>query len=708
MSTEIRDRLLAIRLPAMPQVLLKLLALCHSEDVAFADVAEVVTKDAGISGRILSVANSAAFMRNGKRLSMEQALTTLGMNTIKSLVIGESVAQVFSHFSRQCPGDLSSFWRHSLTTAVIAKEIAALTDYPHAEEAYLAGLLHDVGRLALVSACPKEYGAFFLSPDNDAICALEKKSLDITHAEAGAWMVERWNLDSFLADSVLYHHEPVAQIESTPPLVRLVLLANRLAEHGPNSPQVSEAAALFKLAPDALSPIAERTDALVKQAAEQLGIELKPESATPQGPENASHALLAEEVRQLVLTTEATRPLFGQQNDQELLQTLVRSACILFGAEDAAILLHDPRESVLVGTPLDKNRQRLAQIALPLTAGAPISDSVISNTPAFLEPDATTVGVGEKQLLRVLGAEAAVCLPLAGTPHALGALICAVRPAQLADLRQRIGLLQAFAAQGARALASTRQQQTMLAEGVKNVAEEYSSSAKRLVHEANNPLAIIKNYLSVLDTKLQQKETLGGELSILNDEIDRVGKILKSFTDARPANGSKLTDINRIAKDVVRLFEETGFTQASLRITAHTGNEALNVPADANLVRQILINLVKNAVEAMTDGGEIRIATNGLINFGGEMFVELCVRDTGPGMSKELLGNVFGPVKSSKGGEHRGLGLRIVNELIEKLGGEVICSSSNEGTSFTILLPAKQGGANPTRDGDGMRHATGS
>ena len=90
------------------------------------------------------------------------------------------------------------------------------------------------------------------------------------------------------------------------------------------------------------------------------------------------------------------------------------------------------------------------------------------------------------------------------------------------------------------------------------------------------------------------------------------------------------------------------------------------------------------------------------------MFVELCVRDTGPGMSKELLGNVFGPMKSNKGGEHRGLGLRIVNELVEKLGGEVICSSSNEGTSFTILLPAKQGGASPAREGDEMRNAIGS
>ena len=688
MQTDIRDRLLATRLPAMPHVLLKLLALCHREDAGIADIAEVVAKDAGICGRIMSVANSAAFARNGKCPSLERALMTLGGDTIRSLVIGESVAQVFSHFSRQCPVELSSFWRHSLTTAVIAKEMAKAVSYSHTEEAYLAGLLHDVGRLALVCACPKEYGAFFPAPESDANCDLEKTWLQITHAEAGAWLIERWRLDSFLADSVLYHHQPISQVENLPTLVRLLLVANRLAEFGPNSQQVDEAALLLSLPAESLNDIAERAESLVKQAAEQLGIDLKAEADTQSATDHSGNSALAEEVRQLLTTTEAIRPVWMHHDDQEVLRTLVRSAHILFAFEQAAILSYDPAKNILVGVPLDKEHQRLGEISLPLASGTPMSDALLRNDPLFLDLDDPALSVAEKQLLRLLEATTAVCLPLPGTPCAIGILIGVTRPAQRDALKKRPALLQSFATQGARAIESARQHKASVSERVDGVIDAYGDAAKRMVHEANNPLAIIKNYLGILDNKLKSQQPVDSEISILNEEIDRVGKILLAFSTKRPANDDQRADINRIARDVVRLFENTGFAPASVRISARTGDAPLNIPGDANLARQILINLVKNAIEAMPEGGDITIAADGLINFGGRMCVDLSVRDTGPGIPDGLLKSVFGPIKSNKEGENRGLGLRIVNELVEKLGGQVICSSGQDGTRFSVLLPA--------------------
>ena len=101
---------------------------------------------------------------------------------------------------------------------MIARDAARMLDYVHPEEAYLAGLLHNVGRLALLAAAPKEYAFNFTALDDEDLCAVEQRTLQITHAEAGAWLIERWQLDSFLADAVLYHHEPGDRLVAGEPL----------------------------------------------------------------------------------------------------------------------------------------------------------------------------------------------------------------------------------------------------------------------------------------------------------------------------------------------------------------------------------------------------------------------------------------------------------------------------------------------------------
>ncbi|MCK6405750.1 MAG: HDOD domain-containing protein [Rhodocyclaceae bacterium] len=689
-SVDIRDRLLAARLPAMPQVLLKLLELCRSDNASIGDFAGIVAMDAGMSGRVMGVAHSAAFARSGKRLSLEQALLTLGLETLKTLVIGESVSQVFNRLSQQCPADISGFWRHSLTTAVLARELAQGIAYPHAEEAYLAGLLHNVGRLALAGACPREYLPFFRAADTDATCALERSTLAITHAEAGAWLVERWHLDSFLSDSVLYHHEAASALRTAAPLIQLTHLAHRIAEHGADSDESREAAELYRIAQPLLQTVAARADELVTAAAAQLGIDLGT-LAAEEGSDgaNGSHARLAEQVRQMVLATEATRPLLVQRSDQAVLQAMLRAAGILFGIEDGVALLHDGRENVLVGVPLDKERQRLAQMSLPMHRGTQIVEAALSGKPQFIAHDAAC-SIAERQLLRMLGTDTAICLPLPGAPHPIGVLVCTARTSSEALLREHVALLQDFAHQGAQALQATRRQREETSTAIDELVDEYGDAARRMVHEASNPLAIIKNYMSILHAKLDSQSIVSSELSILNEELDRVGRILDSFAHRRASIPDGLADLNRAARDVVRLFEETGFAAGNITMTVHAGDALLNVPGDPNALRQILINLVKNAVEAMPAGGELRVSTRGPVNFGGQLFAEVGVQDTGPGMPEATLGQIFGPIKSSKGEGHRGLGLCIVNELVEKLGGKVICCSSREGTSFTVLLPVER------------------
>ncbi|MGO4469951.1 HDOD domain-containing protein, partial [Pseudoduganella sp. RAF53_2] len=268
---DIRNRLLIARLPAMPQILIKLIELLQADDAGMPELAALIAKDAGMTSKILSVANSSAYQRHSRSVGLEQALVSLGTDMIKTLVISESVFQTFNNFPHSGSTDLRAFWKGSLTTAVIARDIARAMDYPHVEEAYLAGLLHNVGRLALLSTAPKEYAYNFTARDDEDLCAVEQRTLEITHTEAGAWLIERWNLDSFLADSVLYHHEPVTRLESAHPLIRIVRLAHHLCYHDGDA---DEAAALCGLDATQLDAFVKSAARQVLKSAEYLGIDL--------------------------------------------------------------------------------------------------------------------------------------------------------------------------------------------------------------------------------------------------------------------------------------------------------------------------------------------------------------------------------------------------------------------------------------------------
>jgi signal transduction histidine kinase len=233
------------------------------------------------------------------------------------------------------------------------------------------------------------------------------------------------------------------------------------------------------------------------------------------------------------------------------------------------------------------------------------------------------------------------------------------------------------------------------------VAEEYREASRRVVHEVNNPLAIIKNYLSVLDSKLERQEPLAGELSILNEEIDRVGQLVNSLTEMQPGAVASLehglsANVAKVVEDVLRLFRATNFVPANVEIVVNMAPDADRIEGDPDILKQILVNLVKNAIEALAvTGGRIEIANRGQVNRERRLYLELVVSDTGPGLSREVLANLFSAVKSTKEGPHHGLGLSIVHSLVKKLNGHIACRSGKTGTSFEILLPAHAGASAP-------------
>ncbi|UUZ52414.1 hypothetical protein LP419_23270 [Massilia sp. H-1] len=135
-----------------------------------------------------------------------------------------------------------------------------------------------------------------------------------------------------------------------------------------------------------------------------------------------------------------------------------------------------------------------------------------------------------------------------------------------------------------------------------------------MVHEVNNPLAIIKNYLSVLDNKLARREPVKGEMSILNEEIDRVGQLISGLAEMPPAALQRHGRLRAVADDVLRLFQATEFVPDGVQLVSSVGREPAQVEGDADVLKQILVNLVKNAIEALAGGGRIEIANRGHVN----------------------------------------------------------------------------------------------
>lgn len=681
----------------MPQILLKLIELCDADEAGMAELTKLIANDAGMAARVLGVANSAAYHRGVGKVGLLQALNVLGTEFIKTIVISESVFQTFNGFPHASGIDLRGFWKHSLTVAVMAREIAKATDYAQPEEAYLAGLLHDVGRLALLSAAPNEYVHNFLMQDTADLCAVEQRFLQISHAEAGAWLIGRWNLDSFMSDSVLYHHEAPDRVQDAHPLIRIVRLAHLVTDLDSSEPLAKDAGALCHIELADLEVIVQGAAAQVARAAEYLGVDisgvgevLKPPVPMPRpSVSDQAQMRLNDEVRNRSLLAELGQSLARQTGDAQLFEAARQSARVLFTLEDTVIFLTSGDRQSMVGVSFSEQRQRLAEFSIVLSAGGALAESALQRRLAFIGPEKGARSMVEEQLLRIFDSECLVCVPIVNGARCLGMLVAGVAAWRMPDIKRQEKWLQIFGSQVGTAL-NAASGHGEIDRRIAKLRDEHRLNSRKMVHEVSNPLTIIKNYLGVLDEKSSRQEPLTEEISMLTEEIDRVSHLLNEFAGAAPMVQAGGTNLNGVVKHLVHLFRESNFLPTSVQISAEMPDQPTEVEGAADVIKQILINLIKNSVEALPFGGQIVVQINGAVVRDGRTFRELCVIDTGPGIPAEVMANLFLPMQGTEPGKGRGVGLSIVHGLVKKLGALISCRSSKEGTVFEVLMPSKK------------------
>ncbi len=204
-------------LPPIPQVVTRALALLHEPDAKRAQVAEVIALDPALAGHFLRAVNSAYYGLPRRVTSLDEAIGFLGFAAVEEMLLALSTVRLLS---REVPAYLlerEALWLHSVAVAEGARQVAQRRGIGPLSEAYVAGLLHDVGKLAAEAllAHASNWGQGNASEDQP-FTALEKELLGMDHAELSAVIVRTWNLPDRVIEAVAYHHRPSAAVLDLP------------------------------------------------------------------------------------------------------------------------------------------------------------------------------------------------------------------------------------------------------------------------------------------------------------------------------------------------------------------------------------------------------------------------------------------------------------------------------------------------------------
>ncbi len=220
-------------LPSLPALYQELMDEIHSRDASLRKVAKIIAKDMAMVTKILQLVNSAFFGLRTTVSNPEQAVALLGSDTIRALVLS---MQAFSKFDGAAlPGfSLDALWQHGLKTSGYAKAIAKQEKVSQImiDDAFTAGLLHDIGLLLLASNMPEDYKRVLAVQKEKALLdwQAEQEVFGVTHAEVGAYLLSLWGVGEAIVESVAFHHRPSACGELAFSPLTAVHVANAIAE----------------------------------------------------------------------------------------------------------------------------------------------------------------------------------------------------------------------------------------------------------------------------------------------------------------------------------------------------------------------------------------------------------------------------------------------------------------------------------------------
>lgn len=259
------DRVLSCpTLPTLPGVAMQVLELTRDPNVTIVKLAKLVQSDPSLSAKILRTVNSSFFGLSQPCSKIDRALSLLGLNTIKSLVLGFTLVEGTRGVDGESGLDLTAHWRRAVYSASAARYIALESRRCDPDEAFTGAMLQDIGMMAAIVAMPEQYGPLLTShgTDHDSLPAVERGALTFDHAEVGAALAKNWHLPELYVAAIAHHHHPADAPAEVRPLAEVVwlgmLVAEAMSATGAGSTDARflvTAGEWLQLAPDKLGPV---------------------------------------------------------------------------------------------------------------------------------------------------------------------------------------------------------------------------------------------------------------------------------------------------------------------------------------------------------------------------------------------------------------------------------------------------------------------
>jgi len=245
-ATTILKRLDRIEdLPTLPAIAMEVNKMLTDYDTTINSLSRTIEKDQAMVSKILKLVNSAFFGLGGKVSNISHAIVVLGFNTIRNAVVSISIIDTLSVKEDLDGFDITDFWKHSLAVAVISKYLAEKTGSHSADDCFVSGLLHDMGKIVLLQHFKDLFQKVWLAVKENHLSfyEAEKNQIPIDHARIGGHLAKKWQLPMAMIDAIRYHHN-VKQHVNDPHLLMIIhaadVIVNTYAKDSENGLELSD------------------------------------------------------------------------------------------------------------------------------------------------------------------------------------------------------------------------------------------------------------------------------------------------------------------------------------------------------------------------------------------------------------------------------------------------------------------------------------